>query len=92
MIIYAIRNKNTKLYLSEGKALSRTNARFSNVPRWFNKSAAAKNALNCWVLGIWRNSIDSYGKQEGPQPPNKKPDDRNKEDLEIVAFKIKEIL
>lgn len=84
MKIYAIRHKTNGLFLSDGKALAKTRAALSNKPRLFKRRCDAKNALNCWVMGVWSNRIDSYGETDGPEPPMKKPDDRNKEDFEIV--------
>jgi len=84
MKIYAIRHKMNGLFLSDGKALAKTRAALSNKPRLFKRKCDAKNALNCWIMGIWSNRINSYGETDGPQPPMKKPDDRNKEDFEIV--------
>jgi len=90
MKIYAIKNTNSGLYLSEGKALAKTAAKFSDKPRLFNNKRAATNAMNCWVLGIWRNSIDSYGEQEGPCPPDKAPDDRKEvaQYLKVVEAEV----
>lgn len=90
MKIYAIKNIKTGLYLSNGKAMARTKASFSEIPRLFNKKQAASSALNCWLLGVWHNHIDFEGQLEGPCPPDKTPDDRNnmKEDLKIVEADV----
>ena len=90
MKIYAIRNVKDGLYLSEGKALAKTAAKFSDKPRLFNNKRAATNAMNCWILGIWRNKVDIYGEQEGPCPPDIVPDDRKEvaEFLKIVEAEV----
>ena len=88
MKVYAIQNIKTGLFLSEGKALKRTRAIFSNIPRLFIKKQSATAAMNAWALGVWHHSIDEYGEGEGPQPPNKIPEDRIKEDLKVVETEI----
>lgn len=89
MKIYAIRNKHTKLFLENGKPMAKTRAIFSNKnTRLFTKKAAATNALECWSLGVWHNRTDAYGEQEGPEPPNTIPPDRNKAHLEVVEADV----
>lgn len=90
MKIYAIKNIKSEQFLEDGKALSKTSAKFGDKPRLFNNKRAATNAMNCWLLGVWRNKIDSYGEQEGPCPPNKIPEDRKElaEFLKVVEAEV----
>lgn len=91
MKIYAIKNIQTGLYLSNGKAMARTRAKFDSKPRLFNTKSAASNALSCWLLGVWGNHVDYEGNQDGPTPPNKVPDDRKEiaEFLKVVEAEVK---
>lgn len=51
MKVYAIRNKETGLFLENGKSMAKSRAKFSNKnTRLFTNRAAASNALSCWVL------------------------------------------
>lgn len=84
MIIYAIKNKITGLYLSDGKIYAKTCAKFSDKPRLFKRKVDAINAMNCWLMGVWGRSYYE-GECEGPSPPDKKLDDRKAEELKIVS-------
>ncbi len=90
MKIYAIKNIQTGLYLSNGKAMARTRAKFDSKPRFFNNKAAASNALSCWLLGVWENHVDCEGIQDGPMPPNSAPNDRKEiaEFLKVVEAEV----
>lgn len=68
-------------------------------PRLFHTELAAKRALSAWLQGKWKASLmweseDEYGSgyyvQDIPEP-HKQPH-RVKEDMEVVAFKLLEIL
>jgi len=72
------------LFLSNGRPNRRTRAPFTTKPRLFNDKGAATNAMKCWALGAWSVHFDFEGQPDGPEPPNKKPDDRKLEDLEVV--------
>ena len=90
MKIYAIQNTSTNLFLSEGKPMARTIAKFTDKPRLFNNKRSATMALNCWILGRWSNKIDFEGQPEGPCPPDKIPDDRKEvaEFLKVVEAEV----
>ncbi len=87
MKIYAIRKKNTELFISQAKGSANTSATLSKNPRLFVKRGSATQALDCWCMGKWsmRWEGDYYGL---PEPPDKKPIDRDKNDFEIVEATI----
>jgi hypothetical protein len=86
MKIYAVRNKTNGLFLSLGKPNQRTRAKFTTKPRLFADKGAASNAMKCWASGVWRVHFDYEGQPDDlPMPPDKKPEDRKLEDLEVVS-------
>ncbi len=76
MKVYAIKNIQTGMFLENGKSMSRTSAKFSNKnTRLFTEKRAATNTMNCWLLGPWTQKYYE-GEGQGPEPPDKIPDDR----------------
>lgn len=103
MFVYAIRLKNTKKYLPaywEDRINKRITRGFSNTeptdkvpPRLHFTKKAAENALTAWLQGVWepKSSTNSYGEYDydcGPMTIK----GRIKEDMEIVCFKLKEVI
>jgi len=96
MKVYALRDKNTKLYLPWGKHArnnSRENFTTSDKPRIFNTKKSASNARTAWLAGIWRmtggyiNYTGEYDSSLEPRPVT----GRIKENIEIVTFELIEI-
>ena len=83
MIVYAIRNKHTKLFIPAGKARhARTfdEAKSKDKPRLHATLSGCKNTLNMWLKGRW-NFIEGIKYTHTRKP----------EDMEIVAFELTEL-
>lgn len=91
MIVYAIRNKHTGLFIPAGKkgnAHTFEEATSKDKPRIHHTSSGCKNALNMWLQGKWQ--FYSYYNDEC-ELDAKKVNTRKKEDMEIVEFLLQEL-
>lgn len=68
-LFWALREVSTKRLMPDNKVKTRAEFGDNGPPRLFTSQGAAKQALDCWRMGHWRQygSGDGY---EGPQPPD----------------------
>lgn len=69
-LFFVLREISTGRLLPADKVATRAEFDAPGPPRLFTSRQAASNALNCWRMGHWYHSVDSYGESEGPMPPD----------------------
>lgn len=99
MIFYAIRQKSTGHFLPGDTRSGYTRTEpadpASRPPRLFVNRASAKQALDCWLMGIWSLKTISYGVYDDVEydqiidTPDKPEEGRNRDDMEVVQLVLK---
>ena len=97
MLIFAVRHKPSGLFiprLERGKRRGGSYLEPSNErePRFFHNKLAARAFISNWCQGQFKTAYSQteYGKE--PYTDVVKVPSRNKADMEIVAFELKEVI
>lgn len=98
MKVWAIRDKNTKLYIPDSRSYkSHEEATSSDRPRIYFSKRSVQNSLTAWLRGKWNQST-SGGYTYFGEPDYEiitepvKDESRKRENMEIVEFSLVELV